>query len=301
MNLTCVLAFHKVASAGNFTLAARMSGVSQPTLSAQVRSLERSIGATLFDRTGRQIRLTATGQALLQATTKLATAIDEVAQVVAAPVSQARGLLRVSADSALHVIPILADLRRKSKVFAFSLRVENSSQVIAQVLNNEADVGVMAQPSLDSRLYAAKIRQDRLVLLASKSHPLARRKILRLADLAGQDLVIRERGSITRELIQTRLTAAQIRPAQVLDVATREAVREAVAAGFGVGVVFSSEAGDDRRLATLEFKGTDVAVGEYVICRADRKSLGLISRFLETAHRLAQANRWLGSTSRLNQ
>jgi aminoethylphosphonate catabolism LysR family transcriptional regulator len=289
------MAFHKVATAGSFTLAARMSGLSQPTLSAQVRSLEQTIGATLFDRKGREIRLTLMGQALLQATTKLSAAIGEVESVVAAPKAESRGLLRVSADSALHVIPILADMKRKSKGFSFSMRVDNSAQVIAQILNNEADVGVMAQPCQDPRLYTAKIRKDHLVLLAAKSHPFARRKILRFSELGGQDLIVRERGSITREIIQTRLAAADIRPAQVLDVATREAVGEAVAAGFGVGVVFSSEATTDKRLVTVELRGADLSVGEYVICRAERKGLGLVSRFLETSLRLAQTNRWLGS------
>jgi len=82
----------------------------------------------------------------------------------------------------------------------------------------------------------------------------------------------------------------------VLDVATREAVREAVAAGFGVGVVFSSEAGDDRRLAKLELRGADFEVSEYAVCLADRKKLGLVGRFLDTAQRLAQTNRWLEPT-----
>ncbi len=296
MNLTCVLAFHKVATAGSFTVAARLAGVSQPTLSAQVRSLEHSIGAPLFLRTGRQIRLTLTGQALMETTQKLAVVVDEVARVVAAPKLESRGLLRVSADSALHVIPILAEMKRKLKGFAFSMRIDNSAEVIAQILSGEADVGVMAQVSQDARLHTAKIRKDRLVLLAPKSHPIARRKIVRLSELAGYALIVRERGSITREIIQTRLTAADVRPAQVLDVSTREAVREAVAAGFGVGVVFSSEAGDDRRVAKIELRGADFSVGEYVICRADLRNRGLVSGFLETAQRLAQANRWLGNT-----
>lgn len=294
MNITCILAFHKVAAAGSFTLAARMSGVSQPTLSAQVRSLERTMGTSLFVRTGRQIRLTLAGQALSEATHKLADALDEVARVVAAPRAETRGLLRVSADSALHVIPILADMKRKSKAFAFSMRVDNSAQVIAQILNDEADVGVMAQPCQDPRLYTIKIRKDRLVLLAAKSHPLAHRKIVRFEELAEQNLIVRERGSITRGIIQTRLAAAEVRPAQMLDVATREAVREAVAAGFGIGVVFSSEAGDDRRLVKIEIRGADLAVGEYAICRVERKDLGLVGRFIETAKRLAHASRWLG-------
>ena len=96
----------------------------------------------------------------MQATIKLSAAIDDVAQVVSAPKAESRGLLRVSADSALHVIPILAAMKRYSNGFAFSMRVDNSAQVIAQILNNETDVSVMAQSCQDARLYTAKIRED---------------------------------------------------------------------------------------------------------------------------------------------
>ncbi len=71
MNLTLILAFHRVATAGSFTHAARLSGVSQPTLSGQVRSLETTIGKRLFERTGRRVRLTETGEALLISTARL--------------------------------------------------------------------------------------------------------------------------------------------------------------------------------------------------------------------------------------
>jgi aminoethylphosphonate catabolism LysR family transcriptional regulator len=298
MNLTHVLAFHRVAAAGSFTLAARMSGVSQPTLSAQVRALEQTIGRALFERPGRRIRLTPAGETLLRATTHLAEAIAEVERVVAAPRAETRGFLRVSADSALHVIPVLADLKRKSKAFAFSLRIDNSAAVKAQVLNDEADVAVMAQPTDDPRLHAQKIRRDRLALLVARNHPWAGRKSVRIADLAGRDLVVRERGSITRGVIEASIEAARIVPGQVFDVATREAVREAVAAGFGAGIVFASEAGDDRRIVKLDFRGADLAVAEYAICLAERCRLGLVARFLDAAHRLAVANRWIDGSER---
>ena len=178
------------------------------------------------------------------------------------------------------------------------MRIDNSAQVKAQVLNNEADVGVMAQQTDDPKLFSARIRRDRLVLLVPKAHALGTRKSVRLAELAGQELVVRERGSITREVIQSRLAAGGIVPTQMLDVATREAVREAVAAGFGAGVVFASEAGDDRRLVPIEIRGADLAVWEYVICRAERRKLGLVGRFIETANRLAQANNWLASNEK---
>jgi aminoethylphosphonate catabolism LysR family transcriptional regulator len=295
LNLTFVLAFHRVATAGSFTRAARMSGVSQPTLSAQVRDLERSVGVSLFHREGRQIRLTAAGERLLQTTTRLAAAIDEVESALAQPHSGARGTLRISADSAIHVIPVLAQLKRASPGFKFSIRIDNSQQVTAHVLNNEADLGVTARPVSDPRLTSIKIREDRLVLLVGPRDPWFKRKRVDLADLAGRDLVVREQGSITREVMERCLAQAGVEPGQTFDVGTREAVKEAVAAGFGVGVVFASEAGGDSRIRALAVLGAELSVSEYAICHAERRRIALIARFFDVAQKLAHTNRWLSA------
>ncbi|MFZ4806114.1 MAG: LysR substrate-binding domain-containing protein [Hyphomicrobiaceae bacterium] len=293
MNITHVLAFHRVAAAGSFTGAARLSGVSQPTLSAQVRALEAATGLQLFVRTGRLVRLSAQGETLFQATSRLAGALQEVDAVLTGEQAKPKGSLRISADSAVHVVPILAEMKRRQAGFLFSICINNSAAVLSDVVDDRADIGVMAQPSTDPRLEAVKIRADRLVLLVAAKDMWAGRKRVRLTELSGRDLVVRERGSITREVIEARLDEQAVRPGQVFDVATREAVREAVAAGFGVGVVFASEAGQDARLRTLSITGADLTVAEYIVCRADRRRVGLIARFLEAAERHATTHRWI--------
>ncbi len=293
MNLTHVLAFHRVATAGSFTIASRLAGVSQPTLSAQVRSLEQSAGVALFERGGRGVRLTAAGEQLFAATRKLAEAMDEVSRLLATSRSPSRGHLRIAADSAVHVLPVLAELKKSAASLSFSLHIDNSAAVIARVISGTADIGIMARPTDNPRLFSTMIRQDRLVLLVSRKDPLAHRKRVRLTDLAGRDLVVRERGSITREVAEARLAAAGIRTGQVFDVGTREAVAEAVAAGFGVGLAFASEVGRDPRLVAIRIQDADVAVAEYAICLLERRSLGSVAKFLETAHQLAIRNGWL--------
>jgi len=89
------------------------------------------------------------------------------------------------------------------------------------------------------------------------------------------------------------LARRQVKVRTVLELASREAVREAVAAGFGVGVVFASEAGKDARLRTLAITDADVSLAEYAICRVERRNLGLVSRFLDTAQHLALRSGWL--------
>jgi LysR family transcriptional regulator, low CO2-responsive transcriptional regulator len=293
MNLIHILAFHRVATAGSYAAAARLGGISQPTLSAQVRALERSTGTALFDRVGRGIRLTAQGRQLLEATEKLSIAIDHVSASLVGDVMAHGGLLRISADSAVHVLPVLAAMKVATSRLEFAIRIDNSTEVTARVLAEEADIGVTARPSSDPRLFSEKLRDDRLVLLVGAADHLARRKSVRLDAIRGRDLVMREKGSMTREVAQKQMAGAGVKPRQVFDVETREAVREAVAAGFGVGLVFASEAGRDTRLRTIPIRDADVRVAEYAICLASRRSVGLVNRFFLTAHKLARAGGWL--------
>ena len=281
MSLTGIRAFHLVAQAGGFTKAARAGHVSQPTVSAQVRALEEAHGVRLFDRRGRTVALTPLGQNLLAITTRLFAAEEEADALLAGARTLATGHLRVAADSASHVMPLLAELKRRHGGLTFSLRIGNSNDVVTEVLDYVADVGITAKQTSDPRIHSTRLRADRLVVFVPVSHPWARRRAVPLRELAGQDLVMRERGSITREVFETRLAEAGVRPGALIEVQTREAVREAVAAGFGIGVIFDSEFGEDRACCKLAVSGADLSVAEYVICLEERRRLPLVRGFLD--------------------
>jgi LysR family transcriptional regulator, low CO2-responsive transcriptional regulator len=287
MNLTQLRAFHVVARAGSFSLAARAGSTSQPTLSAQVKALETGYGVDLFARKGRGVQLTPVGQSLQAITTRLFAAEDEAQALLEGSRALTRGHLRVSADSAYHVMPILAALKRRHQGLTFSLKVDNSAAVLTQLIDHGSDIAVMAKMTSDPRLYSMKLREDRLVLFVQRRHPWAQRRRIPLSDLAGRDLVVRERGSITREVFETRLAEAGLKPGTLIEVQTREAVREAVAAGFGIGVVFESEFGNDARFRPIHVADADLAVGEYVVCLEERKRLALVRTFIEIAAQIA--------------
>jgi LysR family transcriptional regulator, low CO2-responsive transcriptional regulator len=291
MNLTQIRAFHVVASAGSFSLAARTEGLSQPTLSAQVKALEATYGVGLFNRRGRGVQMTPAGQSLFAITTRLFAAGEEAHALLAGSRDLTRGHLRVSADSAYHVIPILAELKKRHKGLTFTLKIDNSAEVLAHLIGNTADVAVMAKVTSDPRIHSMKLREDRLILFVPRKHPFATRRRMRLSDLAGRDIVVRERGSITREVFEAGLAAAGIVPGSLIEVQTREAVRETVGAGFGIGVVFDSEFGADPRFHPITVADGDLNVGEYVACLEDRRRLALVRAFLDVARQIASQRR----------
>jgi DNA-binding transcriptional LysR family regulator len=108
-----------------------------------------------------------------------------------------------------------------------------------------------------------------------------------LAALRDQELVLRERGSITREALEQAMAAADIRPSAIVEVQTREGVREAVAAGFGIGAVFESEFGDDRRFRWVAVADADLAVAEYAVCLQERRRVALVRAFMDEAAKVS--------------
>ena len=280
MTISHLRAFHLVAEAQSFTAAAREAGLSQPTLSAQVKMLEARHGVSLFNRRGRKLELTSIGQNLLQITTRLFAAHAEAEALLAGAETLRRGHLRIAADSATHVMPLLAQLKRHHGGVTFSLRIDNSANVLSAVLDYDADIGVAAKRSPDPRLFSLALKEDHLVLFVPKTHAWARRKRIGVGEIQGRDLVIREPGSVTREVFEARLAEAGVKPAALIEVQSREAVREAVLAGFGLGIVFQSERGSDASIHTLDVDGVDLTVGEYVICLEEHRRLPLVRAFL---------------------
>lgn len=111
MSITGLRAFHAVAKAGSFTRAAAALGISQPTLSSQVRLIEEQYAASLFDRRGRGVTLTPLGQRLQDITTRLFATEDEARALLEGVRTVRSGHLRLAADSATHAMPLLARMR----------------------------------------------------------------------------------------------------------------------------------------------------------------------------------------------
>lgn len=290
MNHSQLRAFHAVASEGSFTKAASVLRVSQPTLSGHVKALEEGYGVTLFQRGSREVVMTEFGRALFDITQRYFASEIEAQRLLATAVGLISGRLKIGADSPFAVIPLLADFKGRYPKVEVNVDFGNSAEVLESVLANETDIGILAQIEPDQRLYIHPFRQDRLVVFVDRGHPWSQRRSIKLEDIADQTVVLREAGSTTRAIFERAMYDRGISPAGILEMDGREAVREAVAAGLGIGVVCDYEFGHDLRLHKLKVKGSRLRLTECAVCRSDSRTSPVVAAFLDIVEKAAGHN-----------
>lgn len=287
MNAAHLRAFHAVATEGGFTKAARLLHVTQPTLSQEVKALEEAHGVLLFDRSRRGVTLTEVGRALFAVTRRLFAAEQEALELLAGVHHLEGGALAVGADGPFHAVPLLAAFAKRHPGPTVTLSVGNSATLLRGLLETRIDVAVLAGVPGDARLYVLPFRRDPVKALLPCGHRLARQRAVTLKDLAAERLVMREPGSMTRQLVERAFADADLTPASALEIESREAVVEAVAAGLGIGFVSAAEFTADPRLVLLPIAGAVVEMDEYVVCLRERRRLAVVRAFLEVARELA--------------
>jgi aminoethylphosphonate catabolism LysR family transcriptional regulator len=291
MSIKQLRAFHYVALAGGFSQAARELAISQSTLSGQVGQLEASTGVSLFDRKPRGAVVTSEGQALLELTTRLFAAEAEVRDFLRDEGGRSGGYLRVAADGPVLPLPILASLRTARPRLRISLSIDNSDRVIDALVNYRADVGITARYPTDTRLHAQQYLTMNLGLCVPAGHELSERSSVTMQDLAGRSFILREKGSLTREVFEKNIRQHGVDLGTVMEISTREGGREAVSAGFGIGVVADLEFGHDARLRFVPISDAHHTISEYAVCLAERKHLPLVREFLLKAEACGHAAR----------
>lgn len=283
INVTHLRAFHAVATEGSFSKAARALNVGQPTLSSQVKALETGYGVRLFDRRGRGIQLTDLGRSLAEVTNRLTSLQEEAEALLSGTENLAHGTLTVGADSPGDAMELLAGLRARHPGLGLKITMGNMETVLADLRDYRVDAALLSNVPIDNQLHAVPFRRAPLVLVARRDHTLAGRQSVNLMDLSGQSLVLRERRSVTRDLFERAAVRTGLALNDILEVESREAVRAAVAAGLGAGIVIASEHEPHPELVTLSLGPAPIEVTEYAVCLRGRRRLSAIRAFLDLA------------------
>lgn len=245
MNLHHLGVFHAVAGTGNFTAAAERLMTGQPVVSRQVAALEKALGVVLVERLPRGVKLTEAGALLAGYAQRIFAMEEEAARALAELQGLKRGRLRVGASLTIgsYLLPgLLAKFGKRYPGIEMSVEIANTQEVEQRLMAGRVDVGMTEGFAEGAGLLSRVFAMDALVVIVGKAHPLAARAkaaitAKRLCDDVGDRFIFREEGSGTREVVERALAAKglRVRPGMVLG--STEAIKGAVAAGLGVGVL----------------------------------------------------------------
>jgi DNA-binding transcriptional LysR family regulator len=290
MDLRRLEIFAKVAELGSFSRAAEALFLTQPTISEHVRALEDELGVQLLDRLGRGATPTRAGQLLLGYARRMLTLSREAHQALERFQGRMSGELVVGGSTipGEYVLPALVgQFKAKYPDISISLLIGSTRQVSDWLDEGRVEVGGVGARPAARTLAARELMADELVVVVTATHPWARRGTITLADLQTEPMVVRERGSGSRDAVEHALHEAGIAPASlrvVGEMGSTQAVKQAVRAGVGIALISRRAVEDECRaglLACVTVKDLRVARAFYLVTHRDRTRSPLAQAFVE--------------------
>lgn len=287
LSLTELRVFACAARLGSLSATARALGMSQQSVSARVRSMERTAGVRVFSRSAQGVELTATGEAMLPWVSEVIDAADRLREGLAAlgPQPHAHSLtVAASQTIAAHLLPEwLVTLRQRQAAMhetptAVQLHTANSAEVVSLVRSGAIDLGFIETPELPAGLGRATVGIDPLVCAVAAEHPWAKRSEVTLAEVAATALVRREAGSGTLAAFE-RAVARELGTethAPIATLSSEAAVRSAVAHAIAPSVMSALSVRDDvklGRIVTIPFAGAAPTRPLTAIWRGEARDL----------------------------
>ena len=231
--------FNAVARHQNYTRAAEALHLSQPAVSMQIRQLEEGVGLSLFEQVGKQMHLTDAGEQMFIYSREITDLLDEAENVFEAIKGVEHGTLTISvASTASHFATrLLAEFAKQHEGITISLDVTNRKALRRQLENNEPDLVIMGQPPRGVEVEAEVFMDNPLVMIAPANHPLIGQIKIPLSHFANESFVVRELGSGTRGATQRFFDEYGVPFNTVIEMTSNEAIKQAVEAGLGLGIV----------------------------------------------------------------
>ena len=264
--------FLEVSRQKSFSRAAVKLLVTQPSISAQILSLEKAVGVRLFERGGGKVTLTAAGRVFEPFAEDCLQRMHHIGMAIADLERSPRGSLLISANdsTALYVLPtFFANFKKRYPRVSLNIMRAERSKTIESVLNREADFGIVSLPATDPRLHAELIHEDEWVLVVPIDHPLSGSQSVTLRQITQHQLLVPKSGR-RREHLDQLFAQRDLRPRIAMELDSYELLKRLVLAGMGIGFLPRINILTELRAGKVETIPTE----DVVIAR----NLALISR-----------------------
>ncbi|OIJ17216.1 hypothetical protein BKP37_01410 [Anaerobacillus alkalilacustris] len=234
--------FYAVATHLNFTKAAEELSLSQPAVSRQIEALEKYYELPLFYRTKKKVELTDAGRQLLKYAMQIISIADQADKALSSLTNLESGELNVGCGSTIGtyiITNLVIDFQKKHPNIKVNLMINNTSTIIEKLMDNKIDIAIVAKRFYDQKFNFQPFLQDKINAYCSIEQKEKFKDIHSSTELKNETLLLRERGSHTRECIEEQLNIVGLSP-KIFELSTNEAIKQAVLNNCGIGFLSST-------------------------------------------------------------
>ncbi len=250
-------AFQELARRGSFTAAANSLNLTQSAISHSIKALERTLDVALFERLGKTVRLTRSGEALLPHVDQILSQMQRAQDEIRLLDRPGHGRLRVGATVTIsqYVLPsVLRELRESFPAFEISVITDDSRQLMQLVESGEIDVAVAIEMASAEKQLRQHLFDDEIQMALSPLHPLASLEKITQADIAEENFIFYNQCSETFRLLEQRSLQNGIRLKPALQVGSMAAIKEMAKIGMGIGMLAPWVAEEEIASGSLVFR-----------------------------------------------
>ncbi len=240
MNLHQLRIFYFAVKYGSFSAAAEALYITQPAVTKQIQQLQAAHGVKLLNRFGKKMVLTDAGEALYSFADKIFQIEIQAEENLRDFQQRKSGRLRIHASESFgaYYLPSIINLfRKKYPKIHIAANIFTNQQIIENTLRLENDLGFISSSLEHKKLVIHEVLEDRLILIAPPSHPLARKKSLDPWKLEGQSIIMHEKGSASRNIVDEFIRKNNLLVSVTLELSNNEAIKRAVEQGLGLSII----------------------------------------------------------------
>ena len=275
LTLRQLVVFDAVARNLSFSKAAEELHLSQPGVSMQVRQIESFVGLPLTEQVGKKIFLTEAGRNVQHAARNISAQLTDLANALERLKGAEEGQLNIAVTSTVNAVAteILAGFRGRYPKVAIHLQVSNRAEVLGLLAENRIDLAIMGQVPDGLGLDATRFMDNPLVVIAPTNHPWVGRANIPITELADEPFLVREEGSGTQGAMERFFSAKEMKIRKSMEMNSNEAIKMAVQAGLGLGIISEQTLEMElmlKRLAVLSVEGFPIMRHWFIVHRTDK-------------------------------
>ncbi len=240
MNLNQLRIFYFAAKHGSFSAAAEALFITQPAVTKQIQQLQAAHGVKLLNRFGKKMVLTDAGEALYSFADRIFQIESQAEENLRDFQQRKSGRLRIHASESFgaYYLPFIINLfRKKYPKIDIALNIFTNQHIVENTIRLENDLGFISSPLEHKKLVVSEILEDRLILIVPPSHPFARKKVLDPWKLEGQSIIMHEKGSASRNIVDEFIRKNNLFVSVTLELSNNEAIKRAVEQGLGLSLI----------------------------------------------------------------